>query len=166
LPCSDATPLPADRLREFLALRACIVGVGNRLKGDDAAGCLVLDRVAGRLRAHCVDAGAAPENILEPVARRDPEAILLIDAADFGAAPGAVRLFAPDGLAAGGVSTHGVSLGLACAYWRERTGARIGLLGIQPGSVTLGKAPTDAVLRAVETVATALLDAERTNGGD
>jgi hydrogenase 3 maturation protease len=167
LPSDDATPLSAARLRDFLAGRACVVGVGNRLKADDAAGCLVLDRVAGRLRAHCVDAGVAPENVLEPVARQAPETILLIDAADFGADPGAARLLAPGDLAAGGVSTHGISLELPCAYWRERTGARIGILGIQPGTVALGEKPTDAVLRAVEAVAAALVAADAaTRGSD
>lgn len=128
----------------------CLVGVGNRLRGDDAAGPLLVDGLDGNIRAACIDAGVAPENYLEKIVACDPETVLFIDALDFGGAAGETRVFRPDELAVRGISSHAPSLGLACEYLKLRCGARILVLGIQPESVRLGEEPGPAILEAVK----------------
>ncbi len=115
-----------------------MVGVGNRLKGDDAIGCLVVDGLesSGELRA--VDAGIAPENYIEPIAADEPERVLFVDACAFGGEPGEFRLFGRadiDRLAGQMVSTHTLPLGMTVAMLAQMTGARIELLGVQPVSI-------------------------------
>ena len=167
-----------DRLEAHLVGRVCVVGIGNRLAGDDGAGSAVAERLAdglrsptarcaesdarvgllaGRVAGRVIDAGIAPENHLEPIVRSGADTILLFDAVDFGGEPGSVRLLDPRALAGGGLSTHALSLRLVCEYLCARSPARVVLLGIQPGQLRLGRALSDAVASAVEAVASRLV---------
>ena len=142
-----------DRLAEHLVGRVCVVGIGNRLAGDDGAGSVLAEQLAGRVAGRVVDAGIAPENHLEPVVRGRPGTILLVDAVDFGDAPGSVRVLDPGALAGGGLSTHATSLALIHDYLAARSTARIVLVGIQPGQLRLGTTLSAEVARAVATLA-------------
>jgi hydrogenase 3 maturation protease len=129
----------SDGLRAILTPATVIVGVGNRLRGDDAAGVALVDRIAGRVRLACIDAGVAPENCLGKIVSLSPDTVLLVDAADFGGSAGEARVVGPADLAAGGISTHGLSLSMVSEYLRARTGARIFVVAIQPGVIALGE---------------------------
>ena len=142
-----------DRLAERLLGRVCVVGIGNRLAGDDGAGSVVAERLAGRVAGRVIDAGSTPENHLEPIIRDEPDTILLVDAVDFGGEPGSVRILDPRALAAGGLSTHATSLAMIHDYLSARSPAGSVLLGIQPGLLRLGSALSEDVAAAVETVA-------------
>src|SRR3989304_235438 len=91
--------------------RAAVVGLGQEWGGDDAAG-LQVARTMLRAKSLAgsawlvVDAGSAPENCLGALRRHKPDLLLLVDAAEMGESPGAVRLLdwkAATGLSA---STH------------------------------------------------------------
>ena len=110
-----------------------ILGVGNITRGDDGVGSLLVQNIAGRVEACCIDAGIAPENFLEKIVRKDPDTVLIVDAADFGGDPGQIRVLAPSQLASGGLSTHALSLQMACTYLNLRIPAEVYLLVIQPG---------------------------------
>ncbi len=142
-----------ERLGEIVFGRVCVVGIGNRLAGDDGAGSALAERLAGRVAGCVIDAGIAPENHLEPVVRDEPDSILLVDAVDFGGDPGSVRILDARALGAGGLSTHATSLGAICDYLGARSAARAVLIGIQPGRLRLGAGLSDEVSRAVEALA-------------
>ncbi len=136
-------------LERFLHGRVCIVGVGNRDRRDDAVGPLVVGLIAGRTRAAgVVDAGDVPENHLERVVGTAPDAVLIVDAVDLGAEPGAVELLGPEAIRDAGVSTHASSLALCADYIVRRTGASVALLGVQPADVGLGTNLSPAVAEA------------------
>lgn len=128
--------------------RVCVLGVGNRCRRDDAVGSLLAERLAGRTGAFTIDAGAVPENYLEKVARTRPDTILIVDAVDFGGAPGDVRLIEPERVGSSGLSTHALSLRMATDFLRARTQARLVLLAIQPGDVRLGTGLSEALSEA------------------
>ena len=146
-----------------------MVGVGNRLKADDGAGPLVIDRLRDTTPAVCLDAGTAPENVAEKIARLRPAVVLFADALDFGGRPGDWRLVAAEALAAEpALSTHAGGLALVCEYLRVRAGAELFVLGIQPGTLALGEPMSAAVRRAVEMLAERLREQLTTgaNAGD
>jgi hydrogenase 3 maturation protease len=146
----------ADQLKATVRGKVCVVGVGNRMRGDDGVGSLLIDRLPARHRDRGIDAGMTPENYLGKVARLAPDTVVMVDAVDFGADPGAVRVLDPRALPEGSLSTHALSLGMAAEYLDRRMGAKVVLVGIQPGSVDLGEALSPAVGRALESVALAL----------
>ncbi|MCX6992282.1 MAG: hydrogenase 3 maturation endopeptidase HyCI [Kiritimatiellaeota bacterium] len=145
-----------DGLRQKLQGKVCVLGIGNRLKGDDAAGPELIDRITGRSRFHCLDAGVAPENYLEKIVRIGPDTILLVDAIDFGGAAGSCRLFAADQITGGGLSSHALSLRMTCDYLQQRIKVHIFILGIQPAQVNMNGPLSAAVSAAVEKLAAEL----------
>ena len=79
--------------------RVAIVGVGHELCGDDAAGLLVSRHLASGPTALVIEAGPAPENVGFALRKFAPEAILLVDAAILGLAPGSIVCLEAAGLA-------------------------------------------------------------------
>lgn len=140
----------AGQLRRMMSGRLCVVGVGNPLKGDDGLGPFLVERLANTTSVDCINAGLAPENHLERIVKLQPDAVLFVDALDFGGQPGEVRLAKPKELVASGLSTHSLSIGMACQYLGERGLANIAVLGVQPENMDLDTPMTPSVSAAVE----------------
>ncbi len=147
----------AQRLQAYLHGRAVLMGIGNRWRGDDAAGPAVIARVGARTHARCIDAGDAPERHLGEAVEGNPETILLVDAVDFGGAPGEAALFTMDDLPKRPGTTHDTSLSLLIGYLRATSGAEVILLGIQPGTTDFGDPMCPAVDDAVRAIADMLV---------
>ena len=128
----------------------CIIGVGNRDRGDDGVGSLLAERLARRHCGPIIDAGAVPENHLERVARAGSDTVLIIDAVDFGGDPGECRLLDPHQMGPSGLSSHALSLAMTAEYLKARTQARLALLAIQPVDIRPGSALSDSVSRAAQ----------------
>ncbi len=102
------------------------------------------------------DAGSVPENVLPKVTRLEPETVVFVDAADFGAAPGTLRLVATDELVQGDFSTHSAPLFAATEYLRVACGAESILLAAQAKNTQLGAAMSAEMLEAAEQAASLL----------
>jgi hydrogenase 3 maturation protease len=145
--------MDGSELRRALRGRVCVVGVGNRDRGDDAAGPRLVDLLRGRVGAPCLDAGACPENFLERMARERPDVVLVVDAADFGGAPGEARLVGPETVVNGGLSTHAASLELLAEYVHARTAAVVQVLAVQAASMRPGRPLSAPVAESVDLLA-------------
>ena len=132
---------------------AMVLGIGNELRGDDGVGPEVARRLSGRCGVPVVNAGEVPENYLDLVRARSPERVLLIDAADFGGAPGdtaLVRLDVGETTSSRLPTTHCASLSVFARYLRTEIGTEVWLLGIQPASLEFGRPLSAPVAGAVE----------------
>ena len=147
----------AQRLQTCLQGTAVLMGIGNRWRGDDAAGPEVIARLAGRAEARCIDAGDAPERHLGEAVEGAPGSVLLVDAVDFGGTPGEVALFGLEDLPARLGTTHDVPLSVLMEYLRAMSGADVLLLGIQPETTDFGRRMSAAVDDAVRVVTEMLL---------
>ena len=134
----------------------CVVGLGNRQRGDDGAGVYVIDQRAPHTGDAWIDAGIAPENLLEVVVKQRPQTVLILDAVDFGGIPGDCRLFHPSALDVPALSTHNGSLNLLSDYWSARCGARVLVIGIQPQRNDYGCKLSKPVEESVNELATVL----------
>ena len=148
-PRGDPEPPPS--------LRLAIVGIGRAGDGDDGAGpalCAALERLAlpaeNRL---VVDAGTAPENATGLLRRFRPDTVVLVDAAEMGEPPGAVRWLEGARALGCSASTHTLPLGLLATYLAESLGCRVRLLGIQPAAVSSGDGLSAPVRQSVERLA-------------
>jgi hydrogenase 3 maturation protease len=135
--------------------RVAVVGVGNRLRGDDGAGSQVGERLRAQCPAPVFDAGTVPENFLGVLIEFDPEVVVFVDAADHGGTPGSCCVAPPAALAARHASTHAPSLRLL-AQILEARGIDCWLLGIQPASTAPGTELSPAVAAGVGAAAAAL----------
>lgn len=153
-----------DRLtRVDRPARIAILGIGHELRGDDTAGALVaralMHRVAD-LGEHIlvIDAGHAPENFGGPLRRFLPDLVLLIDAAQMGEVPGAIRWLAWDETAGLSASTHTLPLYVLAQYLIAELGCEVALIGIQPLDTSLGERLTPQVQRAIDTIVHVLVE--------
>jgi hydrogenase 3 maturation protease len=144
--------------------RLAVVGIGNELNGDDAAGSLVAralnerTTLGGIYSLLVIDAGVAPENITGDLRTFKPDLIVFIDAADMGEAPGTVRWIAMDEIDGMSAVTHRMPLSMLSQYLTLELGCDIVLLGIQPASVVMGKDLSGPVRHTVEQMSTDLCD--------
>lgn len=140
--------------------KACLVAIGNRLRGDDGAGPALVSRLRDQVDFPLFDAGVAVENHLEQIAAEHPEAICFVDATDFGGRSGEARLLPPSELI-GRPSTHAPSLAIAAEYLVNRTGCEVWLLAIQPQSTGLGDDLSAPVKRCIEQLAADIAGTQR-----
>jgi hydrogenase 3 maturation protease len=143
-------------LAPWRGAHVAILGVGNLLKGDDAAGPLVCERLSGKVRATVIDAGPVPENYIGPVLRAAPDVLFIVDAVDFGGRPGQIRVSTPDEIQGFAFSTHALSLHLSIDLICREKAIDVRVIGVQAGRTKLGSCLSPAVEEAVGTLADTL----------
>ena len=154
---------PEHLLSEALrgARTVAILGCGSELRGDDAAGEEVAERLleleAGKGSNTLVCCGgSAPENFTGEIKKFRPDLLLIIDAADMGLPPGAVAMIKSDEIGGASSSTHSLALNIMSGYLERETGCRVSVLGIQPASMEFGAALTPNVRQTVDEIVSAL----------
>jgi hydrogenase 3 maturation protease len=143
--------------------RIAILGIGNPLRSDDAAGVLVARRL-GELRLiqdlhflFVLDGGHAPENSTAKLRRFGPDIVLLIDAAQMGEAPGTIRWIDMEDLDGLSASTHSLPLSMLAKYLSLELGCEVKLLGIQPRSNKVAETVSYEALQAIEEIVAELI---------
>jgi hydrogenase 3 maturation protease len=140
-----------EQLNKLRDTGTVIVGIGNTLKGDDGAGPLVCRQLRqAKVRAELIDAGTVPENYIQPIIKKAPQNLLIIDAIDFGASPGTISLFKPEQLNSSVFSTHALSPRLFVDMVCQDIKVEAYFLGIQPAQVQLGQSISPQVKQAVQ----------------
>lgn len=141
--------------------RALVVGVGNRMRGDDAAGPLVADALGARgfdAVEHAGD-GAA---LIELWAGRDR--VVVVDAMRSGAPPGTIRRLdaareaLPSGLFHASSHAFGVAEAVETARALGRLPASLVVYGIEGRAFAHGTGPAAAISAAVDVVARRVAD--------
>ncbi|UCC72555.1 MAG: hydrogenase maturation protease [Gemmatimonadota bacterium] len=129
----------AKELADRLGGSVVVVGIGNPLRGDDAAGCEVARRLQGRSAALVVNAEEIPESHLVGIAAARPDTVLFVDAVDLGAAPGSLAMVEAQQMGGYCPSTHRMPLGLLMECLRRDTAADVFLVAVQPGRIGFGE---------------------------
>jgi len=148
IPSSDVKSLLSVRFGEIDPGRIVFVGVGNRMRGDDGIGPVLIDHLNGHL-PNTIDTGVTPEEYTGVIKRLNPSVIVICDSADCGAEPGSVRIAEADEISRVRISVHKISLEIIMDYLKEETGADVFLLGIQPADISYSSTLSAAVSNAV-----------------
>jgi hydrogenase maturation protease len=137
--------------------RAIVLGIGNTLLSDEGAGVHALRRLqaqGGVANVELIDGGTLSFTLAGPIEESD--ALVVIDAAELGAEPGAIRVFEGEEMDRflGGSRTRSVhEVGLldlmAIAALAGRLPERRALVGIQPQALGWGDAPSAPVAQAI-----------------
>jgi len=139
--------------------RRVVVGVGNPLRGDDAVGIAVAERLRGRVPedVQVLECEQEPSRLLD--AWGDADLALVVDACSSGEAPGTVSRFdaSSDPLPTRVFrsSTHAFGVGDAVELARalDRLPRRVVVFGVEGGQFTAGAPLSPEVRSAVERVA-------------
>jgi len=141
----------------FEGKRILLIGVGNRLRGDDAVGPLLVERLQGQVDIPLLDAGDVPENYLGPIEDSVAELVLVVDAVEMGANVGDTAIFDIEQVQNMSVSTHTANLGLLFKVIPPKKRPQVIVLGIQPGNMELGQGLTMSVHKTLEGLAEMLM---------
>ena len=143
-----------------------VLGIGNRLGGDDAAGTCMVDmlnqrqhraRVRFPAEIMAIDTGTAPESYTSVIRQHRPDLLILVDAADMGLPPGALRTITPEKISILSFSTHHMPLSMFISYVEEFCG-KVLLVGVQLEQTETGKHISKAVRKSVKKLAEAILE--------
>ncbi len=144
--------------KDKLKGRVLIIGMGNVIRGDDGAGIELVRRlnnsnlVVINPQLFLMDVGEVIENYLEKIVKYKPDTVLLVDAVDFEAPAGSVKIIDIETIKNESFSTHNISLKLTLKYVKERTNADIFILGIQPKSLGMNNKLSEPVKQAIKQI--------------
>ncbi|HEX5943429.1 MAG TPA: hydrogenase maturation peptidase HycI [Anaerolineales bacterium] len=145
--------------------RIAILGVGNEIRSDDAAGVLVARLLSHRVSTDQVlilEAGIAPENTTGKLRRFAPDLVLIVDAADMGETSGTIQFISEETIDGMSASTHSLPLSMLVHYLKLELDCDVRLLGIHVGSNEVGEHMSEGVSQAVDQVVDGLEDLIRT----
>jgi hydrogenase 3 maturation protease len=133
--------------------RVAVIGVGNRMRGDDGVGSVIAERLQELAKGSLlvIDAETVPENYLGVLLDSKPEVALFIDAVDFGGEVGEWALVPLSVLGDKVPTTHTVSLKLL-GQILESNGTECLLLAIQPKQIGFGAPMSEEVASAAERI--------------
>jgi hydrogenase 3 maturation protease len=129
-----------QELKDRIKGRVVLVCIGNRLKGDDGAAIVLGEALEGKIQAEIIVCGEVPENFTGKIKEKNPDTIVLIDAADMKSEPGSVSIIPFEKLLEMKIyTTHNIPLKVLADYLHAETEAEIFLIGIQPEYKTSGQ---------------------------
>jgi hydrogenase 3 maturation protease len=138
-----------------------VAGIGNPIRMDDYVGLKIVENLKGKLpkTVLLLEAETVPESYLLDIEEFLPSHVLLIDAAFLGLKPGEASIIdAEKILDFSAITTHLLPLRVFCEYVKQATGAKIGLLLIEPKNIEFGEGLTAQVQAASEEITKVLLD--------
>ena len=139
-----------DHLSKLSNSKTIILTIGNILKGDDAVGPIIYQQLKGKLCVEIIDAGTVPENYIQTIIKKAPENLLIIDAIDFAAPAGAIRMFEHCQLNSLIISTHSLSPRVFVDMITHAIDIQVDFIGIQPLQTQMGQPLSTAVDKAAQ----------------
>lgn len=137
-----------------------VLTIGAVLRGDDAAGPYLAKLLedAPVEGWGVIDGGQMPEDELSVIRRIRPDLLVLVDAAQMGLEPGAVRVLERSDVATGYLmTTHSLPISFLLDELEGCCGELV-FLGVQPGQTDFFAPLTPAVLEAVEGIRDAIAE--------
>jgi len=131
--------------------RTAIVAIGNILRGDDGLGPKLIELLKVKnVKAELFDCGTAPENYILPILSTSCDTVVLVDAADIGECPGAMRIFDLDKISGVSFSTHNPSPRLFTDLLKTgKDDLNIFVISMQPKTTILGASISQDVLEGL-----------------
>jgi len=148
-----------EQLNKLRGSKTVIVGIGNTLKGDDGVGSLICEQLqqAG-VGVELIDAGTVPESYIQPIIKKVPRNLLIIDAIDFGDSPGTINIFKPEQLNSLVVSTHTLSPRIFVDMITQVINVDVYFIGVQPAQTAFGQFLSDDIRCALQRLVDLLVD--------
>jgi hydrogenase 3 maturation protease len=123
--------------------RIAVCGIGNRLRGDDAVGPLMINELAKRDLPENVlllDCGSTPEALSGKIIGLEPDLIILVDAVQMNRMPGEVEAIPIDKIKSMLATTHKMPITMFIEYLqRSLPKAEFVFIGIQHSSTVFGE---------------------------
>ena len=145
-------------------VRLVVVGIGNEMHGDDAAGVIAARQLnlllptAVSSQVLVLEGGNAPENHTGQIRRFGPDVVLLVDMALMGKNPGDICWVPWEETSGLSASSHTMPLYMLGRYLTTELGCEVALIGIEPQNTHLDEPLTAVAQQAVKEVVQGIAD--------
>ena len=158
---------PRKGEHETRPYRVAVLGIGNELRGDDAAGVIIARELQSMVGAtlvgrpqgqaqglplQVINAGAAPEAFTGQLRRFDPDLVIMIDAAQLNEPPGTIRLIEWQDTIGLSASTHSLPLNVIAQYLISELSCEVIIIGLQSEANAFDTPLSPSMRRAVDDV--------------
>ncbi len=140
------------RLKKFDTRKIVFVGLGSETRKDDFAGVLFiryLRSTKGFNKSIFIEAGRNPENYLEKILSIEPQAVVFVDASQWGGKPGEIKWLNSDQIKSISISTHTFSIKMIEQYLSSHSPMKFFYLGIQPYTTEAGEETSGYIKEAM-----------------
>jgi len=141
------------RLSPLPDQKVVFVGLGNKIRGDDAAGLEFINQ----LRQHklipdqqLIKCYTTPENYLSRIIEQKPGMVIFIDTAKMQTPPGTIQEIPAESIDSKGFSTHTYSMKLIADYLAANGVHEIRYLGIEPKSTAMSSEISPEVVKGIQ----------------
>ena len=140
--------------------KVVLIGIGNEIRNDDAAGLKIIENLQGKLPEHIklIDCGQVPENFSKQIIDYDPDYIIIVDVVDFKGKPGEIKNIDLNSIESFSFSTHNYDLSLFIMYIKNFIQTEFHIIGIQPKSIDLGDKISSEVKKSIEMIVSSLIE--------
>jgi len=142
-------------------MKTVVCGIGNRTRGDDAVGPMVIDELKKTIKdgnTLLLDCEFFPEAFIKDILDFIPERIILVDTVDLGEKPGTFRKIDTDSIKKQALSTHRLPLTLLVNYLKARLDFELVFLGIQPKQIGFDKPVSVECKKAVNRISKTIIE--------
>ncbi len=138
------------KLKKILKSTPLIIGIGNELRGDDAAGIVLVEKLQEGGYPTALNVYGNPENYLRKISEMSGKSRLWIDIINWGGKPGEFRIIESGEINHFAVSTHNFSPVVLFSFLKEFRDIPDYFLGIQPESMQLGRPVSPGVEKTIQ----------------
>jgi hydrogenase 3 maturation protease len=155
-------------------IRLSVLGVGSELRGDDAAGLMVAEKLIKKCGDDKCGIGAklqvlygetAPENFTGEIKRFAPTHLIIIDAAEMGEKPGNFKIIRKEEIKGITFSTHVLPLSVMVDYLSNSINFDTLVIGVEPKDTAFDHAVSTEVKSTVDAVSDAIYTFAKELGG-
>ncbi|WP_297487057.1 hydrogenase 3 maturation endopeptidase HyCI [Thermococcus sp.] len=149
--------------------RIVICGIGNDIRGDDAFGVIVAERLKELLdnpNVLVINCGEVPENYTGKIKEFSPDLVVFVDAVDFKGEVGEYIIADPEGTIGEAVSTHSLPLKFVTGFMKTMIKSDFILIGCQPASTGLFEEPSELIRERAERLSKLLAGILKGGGND
>ena len=170
------------KLTQYLAgaKNIAVMGIGNEMMGDDAAGALLARELkkfkiqnstlrqglrhaqpgssGQEFKIQVFETSTTPENFNGAIRRLGPDLVVMVDAADMNMPPGRIAFLDTKQMHTMMHSTHTLPLSFLAGYLEQMGTAKVIALGIQAGHIKLDQPMTREVAESVKAIVKAFTD--------
>lgn len=163
MPAGDDPERAVVELKKKLNGQVLFLGVGNPMKQDDGAGPAAIAKlreqgIGNREQVELLDVGMTPENYSGKIKQIKPDTMIIVDAVDFGAKAGSIRVIEAGEISSQSLSTHNVSLKTFVDFLKaDLPNLNVFVVGIQPKEANFGEGLSPEVKKAVDELCMSLV---------
>ena len=136
--------------------KVVICGIGNDIRGDDAFGVMVAEKLTKYINNKnilIINCGEVPENYTTKIKEFEPELVVFVDAVDFKGEYGEYIIADPENTLGEAISTHGLPLKFITRFMKSMIKSKFILIGCQPRSTELFTEPSELMRQRAEKLA-------------